>query len=164
MAGDFLTNYTIISLSRRPLLRGTSQSIYWPTIAKLFWNNPAQKIKAFAVASEIRCKLWISRNMQQTNSLDEGRLMMIDWRMVWLNPQANCVLPHAQVPHFSAMQEWPMSKYLSDVANTICQFHQLLLTLWSWVLGKPPVVQPLNNFPTFYRTRRFIAVFIRALH
>jgi hypothetical protein len=36
---------------------------------------------------------------------------------------------------------------------------------WSWaLLEKPPVVQLLKNFPTFYGTRRFITVFTRALH
>jgi hypothetical protein len=29
---------------------------------------------------------------------------------------------------------------------------------------KLPIVQPLKNFPAFYGTRRFITVFIRALH
>jgi hypothetical protein len=31
-------------------------------------------------------------------------------------------------------------------------------------MEKPPVVQMLKNFPTFYGTRRFITVFTRALH
>jgi hypothetical protein len=36
---------------------------------------------------------------------------------------------------------------------------------WSWaLLGKPPIMQPLENFPAFYGTRRFITVFTRALH
>jgi hypothetical protein len=36
---------------------------------------------------------------------------------------------------------------------------------WSWaLLEKLPIVQPLKNFPAFYRTRRFITAFIRALH
>jgi hypothetical protein len=36
---------------------------------------------------------------------------------------------------------------------------------WSWaLLEKPPIVQLLKNFPTFYGTRRFINVFTRALH
>jgi hypothetical protein len=35
----------------------------------------------------------------------------------------------------------------------------------SWILlEKPPNVQPLKNFPTFYGTRRLITVFTRALH
>jgi hypothetical protein len=29
---------------------------------------------------------------------------------------------------------------------------------------KPPVTQPLKNFPAFYGTRRFITMFTRALH
>jgi hypothetical protein len=29
-------------------------------------------------------------------------------------------------------------------------------------LEKPPVAQPLKNFLTFYKTRRFITVFTRA--
>jgi hypothetical protein len=34
------------------------------------------------------------------------------------------------------------------------------LTSWSWaLLEKPPIVQLLKNFPEFYGTRRFIAVF-----
>jgi hypothetical protein len=36
---------------------------------------------------------------------------------------------------------------------------------WSWaLLKKLPIVQLLKNFPAFYRTRRFITVFTRALH
>jgi hypothetical protein len=36
---------------------------------------------------------------------------------------------------------------------------------WSWaLLEKPPIVQPLKNFPAFYETRRFIIMFKRALH
>jgi hypothetical protein len=36
---------------------------------------------------------------------------------------------------------------------------------WSWaLLEKPPIVQPLKNFPAFYGTRRFITMFTRALH
>jgi hypothetical protein len=43
------------------------------------------------------------------------------------------------------------------------QYNQL--TPWSRVLlGKLPVAQLLKNFPTFYRTRRFVTVFTRALH
>jgi hypothetical protein len=39
------------------------------------------------------------------------------------------------------------------------------LTSWSWaLLEKPPIVQPLKNFPAFYGTHRFITVFTRALH
>jgi hypothetical protein len=41
----------------------------------------------------------------------------------------------------------------------------MVLTPWSRVLlKKPPVAQLLKDFPTFYETRRFITVFIRALH
>jgi hypothetical protein len=32
------------------------------------------------------------------------------------------------------------------------------------LLEKPPVTQLLKNFPPFYKTRRFITVFTRALH
>jgi hypothetical protein len=39
------------------------------------------------------------------------------------------------------------------------------LTSWrGTILDKPPVVQPIKNFPTFYGTVRFITVFTRALH
>jgi hypothetical protein len=31
-------------------------------------------------------------------------------------------------------------------------------------LEKLPIVQPFKKFPAFYGTRRFITVFIRALH
>jgi hypothetical protein len=42
---------------------------------------------------------------------------------------------------------------------------QTKLTSWGWVLlEKPPVVQLLKNFSTFYVTRKFITVFTRALH
>jgi hypothetical protein len=40
---------------------------------------------------------------------------------------------------------------------------QLISRSWA-LLGKPPVVQLFKNFPAFYKTRRFITVFTRALH
>jgi hypothetical protein len=41
----------------------------------------------------------------------------------------------------------------------------VVLTVWSSaLLLRPPVVQPLGSFRAFYRTRRFITTFIRALH
>jgi hypothetical protein len=43
--------------------------------------------------------------------------------------------------------------------------HEIDIYLRSWaLLQKLPIVQLLKNFPTFYRTRRFITVFTRALH
>jgi hypothetical protein len=37
---------------------------------------------------------------------------------------------------------------------------QKLLTPWSWsLLERPPVVKPLENFPAFYGTWRFITAF-----
>jgi hypothetical protein len=42
--------------------------------------------------------------------------------------------------------------------------HYLLTYLRNWaLLEKPPIVQPLKNFPAFYGTWRFITVFTRAL-
>jgi hypothetical protein len=42
---------------------------------------------------------------------------------------------------------------------------QSLIHSQSWaLLEKPPIVQPLKNFPAFYGTRRFISVFTRVLH
>jgi hypothetical protein len=39
------------------------------------------------------------------------------------------------------------------------------VTVWSRVLlERPAVVRPLDSFPAFYGTRRFIAAFTRALH
>jgi hypothetical protein len=39
----------------------------------------------------------------------------------------------------------------------------LLTYLWSWdLLEKPPIVQPLKNFPAFYGTRKFNTMFTRA--
>jgi hypothetical protein len=44
-------------------------------------------------------------------------------------------------------------------------FIHTLTHSWSWaLLEKPPIVQLLKNFPAFYGTQRFIAVFTRALH
>jgi hypothetical protein len=41
----------------------------------------------------------------------------------------------------------------------------ILQTTRNWaLLEKPPTVQPLENFPTIYENRRFIAALIRALH
>jgi hypothetical protein len=49
--------------------------------------------------------------------------------------------------------------------RAICSTHLVLLDLIILIiLEKPPVAQLLNNFPTFYGTRRFITVFARALH
>jgi hypothetical protein len=47
-----------------------------------------------------------------------------------------------------------------------CLSQQILPThSWSWaLLEKPPVVQLLENFPTFYGTKRFITVLIRVLY
>jgi hypothetical protein len=40
----------------------------------------------------------------------------------------------------------------------------ILTYLRSWaLLEEPPIVQPLKNFPAFYETRKFNAVFTRAL-
>jgi hypothetical protein len=39
------------------------------------------------------------------------------------------------------------------------------LASWGWaLLEKPPVAQPLKNFPIFYGSRKLITVFTRALH
>jgi hypothetical protein len=44
-------------------------------------------------------------------------------------------------------------------------FRLTILTSWSRViLEGPPVVQLLKNVPTFYGIRRFITVYVRALH
>jgi hypothetical protein len=53
-------------------------------------------------------------------------------------------------------------KAYTDVSCTaVCN---LLTYLRSWaLLEKPPIMQPLKNFPAFYGTRRFITVFTRAL-
>jgi hypothetical protein len=60
-----------------------------------------------------------------------------------------------------------------SVACLNCSLHLLRDTaiemvrsfLRSWaLLEKLPIMQLLKNFPAFYRTRRFIAMFTRALH
>jgi hypothetical protein len=49
--------------------------------------------------------------------------------------------------------------------NQALKKKDLNVTLWSWALLKrPPVVKPLDGFPAFYATRRFITAFTRALH
>jgi hypothetical protein len=43
--------------------------------------------------------------------------------------------------------------------STLESLYNNWLTLWSWALHeKPPIVQLLKNFSTFYGTRRFITV------
>jgi hypothetical protein len=43
--------------------------------------------------------------------------------------------------------------------------HQTSTHSWSWALPeKPPIVQLLKNSTAFYGTRRFIAIFTRAVH
>jgi hypothetical protein len=39
-----------------------------------------------------------------------------------------------------------------------------IITIWSWVLEKSPIVQLLKNYPTFYEPERFITVFTTAVH
>jgi hypothetical protein len=43
-------------------------------------------------------------------------------------------------------------------------FHLSTHSRSSALLEKPPIAQPLKNFPTFYGTRRFITVFTSALN
>jgi hypothetical protein len=46
-----------------------------------------------------------------------------------------------------------------------CLLSAFITYLWSWALvEKLPIVQLLKDFPAFYGTRRFITVFMRALH
>lgn len=53
--------------------------------------------------------------------------------------------------------------YSVTTVNTI-YIDMRALHMWSWtILGKPPVVQPLNKFPVFYGTLRFIIAFTRAI-
>jgi hypothetical protein len=62
---------------------------------------------------------------------------------------------------------WYRYRFDSDIELIYCEFvkYGTQLTSWSWdLLEKPPVVQLLKNFPTFYGARRFITVFTRALH
>jgi hypothetical protein len=50
-------------------------------------------------------------------------------------------------------------------ATRLVCFNWSLVHLWSWaLLEKLPIVQLLKNFPALYGTRRFVAVFTRALH
>jgi hypothetical protein len=45
----------------------------------------------------------------------------------------------------------------------IIKSNYLLTYLWSRaLLEKPPIVQPLKNFPVFYGTQRFIFLLTRA--
>jgi hypothetical protein len=56
-----------------------------------------------------------------------------------------------------------MNSYRHIMSHWVCLYS--LTHSWSWaLLEKPPIVQPLKNFPAFYGTQRFITVFTRALH
>jgi hypothetical protein len=56
------------------------------------------------------------------------------------------------------------SIFLSFSSSKLLSKH-LKLTSWSWaLLEKPPVKQLFKNFPTSYRTRKFVNMFRRALH
>jgi hypothetical protein len=47
----------------------------------------------------------------------------------------------------------------------LLRVHISLTHSWSWaLLEKPPIVQPLENFPEFYGTRTFITVLTGTLH
>jgi hypothetical protein len=68
--------------------------------------------------------------------------------------QKNLALPRIKPGPFSL---YPIAE-LPDVVGTY-----LLTYLRSWaLLEKPPIVQPLKNFPAFYGTRRLITAFTRA--
>jgi hypothetical protein len=69
-----------------------------------------------------------------------------------------------QLPE-SIMQYHKLKFTYEKVRNSAEFSIDLRLTPWSIVLlEKPPVVQLLKNFPTFYGTRNVITMFTRALH
>jgi hypothetical protein len=57
---------------------------------------------------------------------------------------------------------WQRVKQRSNYLRTYLPTYQL--SPWSWNLEKPAVAQLLNDFPTFYGTRRFIIMFKRSCH
>jgi hypothetical protein len=64
-----------------------------------------------------------------------------------------------------AHTRFPMFFIGSDLPFVAATDTYLLTYLRSWaLLEKPPIVQLLKNFPTFYGTRSFITVFTRAFH
>jgi hypothetical protein len=75
------------------------------------------------------------------------------------------------VSHFNLWTSWTIFK---KFRLNVTEATQILWCLASYSLThslmelspseKPPIVQLLRNFPTFYGTRMFITVFTRALH
>jgi hypothetical protein len=74
-----------------------------------------------------------------------------------------------QQTKFEVTWSWYVTKFQATFilfypSSRLFIYH-IKLTPWGWVLlEKPPVAQLLENFPTFYGTRRFITVFTRTLH
>jgi hypothetical protein len=64
----------------------------------------------------------------------------------------------------SKMSTFPMVMPLCGEKGLYAYIHISLTHSWGWdLLEKPPIVQPLKNFPAFYGTLTFITVFTRAL-
>jgi hypothetical protein len=71
------------------------------------------------------------------------------------------------VPSASALEYWmvPNSGSVKFVWSSGKVTYPFLLTHYGVdLLQKPPIMQPLKNFPTFYGTRKFITVLTRAFH
>jgi hypothetical protein len=70
--------------------------------------------------------------------------------------------------HFTwerAFRHLPVMQLVKNMSERKILRNYSLTQSWTWaLLEKPPVVPLLKNFPAYYGTRRFITVFIRALH
>jgi hypothetical protein len=78
----------------------------------------------------------------------------------------NCITPeHCSLNHFISILQENFSAGVSHIARSLTIPQTIMLITLSWaILEKPPIVQPLKNFPAFYENRRFITVFTKYLH
>jgi hypothetical protein len=86
--------------------------------------------------------------------------------LVWDKDQWRAILSKVMNLHVSKWRNFFLTSWtIIFSSKTLLRKSCRLLTQWSWaLLEKPPIVQLLKNFPAFYGTRRFITVFVRALH
>jgi hypothetical protein len=92
-------------------------------------------------------------------------------RNVWRKINYTCVPWYSdysaqtfEIQRFFVTQTWCVINISSVPVWGINVSHFVSLTSWSWTLPeKLPVVQLLENYPTFYGTRRFITVFFQPI-
>jgi hypothetical protein len=72
--------------------------------------------------------------------------------------------PFYTIPRIQTERKYFCNESNQRINKTAHNWAARAVCIWSWAsLEKPPVVQLLKNFPTYYGTRRFITVFTTTL-